>query len=462
MNNLTVTILALCAVLSFGCLMHEADAADLYLAPTGNDANPGARDAPFAALERARDAARGLKGQGGGVTVWLRGGVYRRDKAFELTEQDSGAEGAPVAYRAVEGQQPRIVGGPAIPPEAFLPVTDAGVLKRLEELDSPGEYFVDRKTGVLYFWPPSPVAGKEIGLSLLEAPMVSLTGVSNVTFRGLTFEFARGMAVTMAGGSHNRLAGCTIRNIATDAVKIDGGTDNGVLSCDLYNMGGAGVSLSGGDRATLTPCDNFAENCHIHHFGRIFRTHKDALFLNGVGCRASHNLIHDAPHDAMDFGGNDHLVDLNEIHDVCTETDDAGAIYTGRDWTVRGTVIKHNFFHDIGGSAHVGNQAIYVDDNACGVTSVGNVIYRVYRAFLIGGGRENAMDNNVIVECPIPMHIDNRGMSWSGKETENWTTLTTRLAAVPYQQEPWRSRFPQLVTILDDEPGLPKRNRGRQ
>ena len=69
MNNLTVTILALCAVLSFGCLMHEADAADLYLAPTGNDANPGARDAPFAALERARDAARGLKGQGGGVTV---------------------------------------------------------------------------------------------------------------------------------------------------------------------------------------------------------------------------------------------------------------------------------------------------------------------------------------------------------------------------------------------------------
>jgi len=415
-NNLTVTILALCAVLSFGCLMHEADAADLYLAPTGNDANPGARDAPFAALERARDAARGLKGQGGGVTVWLRGGVYRRDKAFELTEQDSGAEGAPVVYRAVEGQQPRIVGGPAIPPEAFLPVTDAGVLKRLEELDSPGEYFVDRKTGVLYFWPPSPVAGKEIGLSLLEAPMVSLTGVSNVTFRGLTFEFARGMAVTMAGGSHNRLAGCTIRNIATDAVKIDGGTDNGVLSCDLYNMGGAGVSLSGGDRATLTPCDNFAENCHIHHFGRIFRTHKDALFLNGVGCRASHNLIHDAPHDAMDFGG----------------------------------------------SAHVGNQAIYVDDNACGVTSVGNVIYRVYRAFLIGGGRENAMDNNVIVECPIPMHIDNRGMSWSGKETENWTTLTTRLAAVPYQQEPWRSRFPQLVTILDDEPGLPKRNRGRQ
>ena len=416
MNNLTVTILALCAVLSFGCLMHEADAADLYLAPTGNDANPGARDAPFAALERARDAARGLKGQGGGVTVWLRGGVYRRDKAFELTEQDSGAEGAPVVYRAVEGQQPRIVGGPAIPPEAFLPVTDAGVLKRLEELDSPGEYFVDRKTGVLYFWPPSPVAGKEIGLSLLEAPMVSLTGVSNVTFRGLTFEFARGMAVTMAGGSHNRLAGCTIRNIATDAVKIDGGTDNGVLSCDLYNMGGAGVSLSGGDRATLTPCDNFAENCHIHHFGRIFRTHKDALFLNGVGCRVSHNLIHDAPHDAMDFGG----------------------------------------------SAHVGNQAIYVDDNACGVTSVGNVIYRVYRAFLIGGGRENAMDNNVIVECPIPMHIDNRGMSWSGKETENWTTLTTRLAAVPYQQEPWRSRFPQLVTILDDEPGLPKRNRGRQ
>ncbi|MCL5098925.1 MAG: right-handed parallel beta-helix repeat-containing protein, partial [Candidatus Omnitrophica bacterium] len=332
-------------------------------------------------------------------------------------------------------------------------------LNLLEELDSPGEYYVDRKSGILYFWPPVPLQDQEIGLSLLDTPMVSIAGASNIMLRGLVFEFSRGAAITMSGGTHNWVTGCIIRNIATDAVYIRGGTDNGVLSCDLYNLGGAGISLDGGDRATLMHCNNFAENNHIHHFGRLFRTHKDALFLSGVGCRASHNLIHDAPHHAIDFSGNEHLIEFNEIHDVCTETDDAGAIYTGRDWTVRGTVIRNNFFHDIGGSLNVGNQAIYVDDTSCGVISIGNVICRVYRGFLIGGGRDNVLDNNIIVDCKIPIHIDNRGMNWCGPGSEDWDTLMNRLKAVPYQQEPWKSRYPELANILDDQPGFPKRNR---
>lgn len=336
---------------------------------------------------------------------------------------------------------------------------DYFALNLLEELDTPGEYFLDRRTGLLYFWPPAAVQGKEIGLSLLSEPMISLADTSHLVIQGLTLEFTRGQVVIINGGEENRLVGCTIRNIATDAVRVAGGRNNGVQSCDMYSMGGSGIALSGGDRATLTPCGNFAENNHIHHFGRLARTHKDAISLNGVGCRASHNLMHDAPHHAMNFGGNDHVVEFNEIHDVCTETDDAGAIYTGRDWTVRGNVIRHNFWHHIGGDAHVGNQAIYLDDNACGTVSYGNVIYRAYRAFLIGGGRDNVADNNIIVDCRIPMHIDNRGMSWSGENTENWGTLTGRLNALPYQQEPWATRYPELVNILEDDPGMPKRNR---
>jgi len=31
--------------------------------------------------------------------------------------------------------------------------------------------------------------------------------------------------------------------------------------------------------------------------------------LSGVGNRASHNLIHDAPHAAILFGGNDHRIE---------------------------------------------------------------------------------------------------------------------------------------------------------
>ena len=39
---------------------------------------------------------------------------------------------------------------------------------------------------------------------------------------------------------------------------------------------------------------------------------------------------------AILFGGNDHLIELNDIHHVTTVTFDAGAIYAGRDLSSRG------------------------------------------------------------------------------------------------------------------------------
>jgi len=332
-------------------------------------------------------------------------------------------------------------------------------LNLLEELDRPGEYFIDANSGVLYLWPPEPLRDQEIGLSLLDEPLIRIRGAAHVTLRGLTLELSRGMAVTVDDGTDNLVAGCTVRNLAMDAVSVSGGKRNGVVACDICDMGAGGIILSGGDRATLTPCGNYAANNHIHHYGRLFRTHRDAITLNGVGCRASHNLIHDAPHHAIDFGGNDHVIEFNEIHHVCLETDDAGAIYTGRNWTVRGTIIRHNHFHDIGGGPAVGNQAIYLDDTACGTTCVGNVIRNVHRAFLVGGGRDNIVENNVVVACRIPVHIDNRGMGGEWLEgQEVYIKLRNDLKEVPYQGALWAARFPELAHILDDDPGLPKRN----
>ena len=48
---------------------------------------------------------------------------------------------------------------------------------------------------------------------------------------------------------------------------------------------------------------------------------------------ASHNLIHDGPRFGVAFSGNNLVIEYNEIRDVCLETEDTGAIYTGgRDW----------------------------------------------------------------------------------------------------------------------------------
>ena len=81
-------------------------------------------------------------------------------------------------------------------------------LNVLEELDQPGEWFLDRAAGVLYFWPPTG-AGEDFTavLSLLDQPLLRLTGVSHVTFQGLTLEATRADAVVIRGGAGDRILG---------------------------------------------------------------------------------------------------------------------------------------------------------------------------------------------------------------------------------------------------------------
>ncbi len=240
-------------------------------------------------------------------------------------------------------------------------------LNLLEELDEPGEWYLDRKTGMLYFWPSEPIETAKICVSLLETPLVALRDTKHITLRDLTLECTRGSGVEMIGGRHNLVAGCTLRNIGTVGVAVGGvvkdierrlyndtmftpnaGTDNGVVSCDIYNTGEGGVILGGGNRKTLKPGRNYAVNNRIHKFSRWVRTYKPAVFLCGVGNRVAHNLMHDAPHTAVFFIGNDHVLEFNEVHHVCQETGDAGAFYIGRDWTQRGSVVRYNYFHALG------------------------------------------------------------------------------------------------------------------
>ncbi len=330
-------------------------------------------------------------------------------------------------------------------------------LNILEELDKPGEWYLDRKTGVLYFWPPAPLDAGKAYVSLLEGPMVSLEGASYASLRGLTFEVTRGAGVKVAGGAHNLVAGCTLRNMGNVAVSINGGKENGVVGCDIYETGDGGIRLSGGDRRTLTPAGNYAVNNHIYHYSRWVRTYCPAVSIGGVGNRVSHNLIHDAPHSAILLGGNEHIIEFNEIHHVCMETSDAGAFYMGRDYTARGNAVRYNFFHHLGkGSV----QAIYLDDCASGTTVFGNVCYRGRRGVLLGGGRDNTIENNIFVECRPAIHVDARGLGWAkfwfdGRDS----TLMNRLKAMKHTQPPYSVRYSQLVTLLDDEPAVPKGNR---
>jgi len=280
--------------------------------------------------------------------------------------------------------------------------------------------------------------------------------VSYVTLEGLTLEVARGDAIMISGGRRNCIVNCTIRNVWGWAVKVSGGMEHAVVGCHIYNIGNGGILLNGGNRRTLTPAHHLAENNHIHHYARWNRTYRPAILLEGVGNFARHNLIHDAPHQAIAFSGNDHLIEFNEIHHVCLESNDVGAIYSGRDWTWRGTVIRYNFFHHINGFQERGCMGVYLDDMLCGTTVYGNVFYKVTRAVLIGSGRDNVIENNIFVDCNPAIHVDARAMGWASYHVN--TTMKERLLAMPYKKPPWSKRYPELVNILEDEPAAPKGN----
>jgi hypothetical protein len=565
-----LVLFTLCAAVQLPC-------EDLYVSPKGADTNPGTKARPFATLERARDAARAAK-HDTPITIWLRGGDYRRTTTFALTSADSGTSNSPVVYRAMPGERARIVGG--VPVRKFnrwrgeilradlraQGITDYGdivsrgmnrphaaalelsfnsrpmplarwpntgwaytaeatadkaqnqfvyegehparwanapdawvhgywyfdwadhyeritaidaaqhvihtaapnprygyragqrwqVVNVLEELDEPGEWYLDRAAGMLYFWPPSPIASGLAEVSLLDTPLVSVEGASYIQFRDLAFELTRADAIVLHNSSHVSIQHCRIANTGNAGAVIHGGAADAVEDSEISQTGDGGIVLDGGDRRTLTAAGHLAARNHIHDYARWSRTYTPAIEVSGVGNRIIGNTIDHAPHFAVWVHGNDHLIQGNDVHTVTMETADASAYYIGADTTERGNTVRGNYFHNLG----LGDvNAIYLDDESSGSFVLGNVIRGAARGVKIGGGNDNILEGNKFVDDDMGIHFDARGLGWQKGFFDGANpAFMNRLKAMPYKQEPWRSRYPQLLTFLDQPPGMPTGN----
>jgi parallel beta-helix repeat protein len=328
-------------------------------------------------------------------------------------------------------------------------------LNILSELDTAGEWYFNNGDGKLVFWPTQNNDSMSIHCSILATPILEIAHSEDVTIRNLTFEIARGTGIRITNSYNISLSGVTVRNVGNRGIVIKGGENVSLSGSNIYNTGEGGIYVSGGDRISLRPGNHKILNTEIHHTNRWVITYSPGIFVEGVGNIIRNNFLHDIPHMAIRFKGNNHLIELNEIKDIGFETGDAGAIYTGKDWSMRGTILRNNYIHNISSRYPRGMIGIYLDDFACGSLIEGNIFRNVQRGIVIGGGRNNIITKNIFQEC----HKSAVRIEFRESTAENaGDDLKKRLNNVPYQEKTWSRKYKGLRTILEEDPMAPKDN----
>ena len=325
------------------------------------------------------------------------------------------------------------------------------------ELDAPGEYYFDRKTRRVDFIAPEGM--KEFIAVTKSGAVFELKGAKKISFKGLVFEYALDGFV-LKDSSDITIEGCIFRNICAYPIKVSGGRKCKISNCSFTGIGLTCACISGGNRRTLENAEHEISGCSFTDFAKVNKTYDSAIKLSGCGNRVINNKISDAPHTALFYNGNEHLISGNEVWDVMKETGDCGAFYTGRDPTSRGNVLSFNYIHDCGvrkrKTANV--MAFYLDDCDAGDTVISNRVVNVPRGLLIGGGQDNKAIGNVFENCDIGLSIDDRGVyeleKWDSPIDKSWQ-ITRKALEMPIFEEPWASRYPNMVTFLKESPREP-------
>ena len=370
-------------------------------------------------------------------------------------------------------------------------------LNLLEELDEPGEWYMDRVSGTLFFWPPTGRMEKAVTVSLLEQPLLALDNTSHIVLRGLIVECGRGIGISLEGGSQNRITGCVIRNMGTVAVMTgqgarqtrpgiltddyegvpvsrevgsfnshfylhttwerNAGTGHRIDHCEIYATGSGGIILGGGSKKNLSAGGSAVTDCRIHDFNRRNKAGAAGVSVDGCGNAVAHNEIYNGDLQAIVVRGNDHLFEYNRIHDVATNSNDASAWYQGRDPSDRGSVIRYNYFHHVGRPDRKWTMGVYFDDATCGILVEGNIFYRVasYGTVYSNGGHDLVVRNNIFIEGYGPAYQLKSmwydfGMSeipYFFGENGVYTRRLTR--SVNIRRPPYSEHYPLLMDWLD-------------
>lgn len=377
-----------------------------------------------------------------------------------------------------------------------------------EELDEPGEYYIDRQSGMLYFYPPEDEPKDSVLTITMSTPTLDVSGKApnsmfrienskNIVFENLIFKGGRGSAITGKNNSNIKFINCEINSFGENGIRFDASTDITISDCKIHDVGQDGLLfVSCGNYQTLSPSNIVVSNNDIYNFARLERSYKTGIDFGYrcVGATAANNHIHNGPHAGMIFYGVNNDIYGNEFDNLVTEFSDMDALYCNNSnypWE-RGNKIHNNYFHDIGKSSMNGRhqinvRAIRTDNRGCGLNIYENLFYNIGDGGNRNGnngigaitaeGTRNRIFNNLFVDCneayfntlqykEIETADDgtlypNTIINSSGVEVAN-TINGAKVADLKKQMENYLpvygKQFPELYNYFYEHPNMSKTN----
>ncbi len=308
-----------------------------------------------------------------------------------------------------------------------------------EALDAPGEWYLNRQTGVLSYFP---LPGQKIETAEVVAPttdeLLRFDGipemglpVEHVALRGLAFRHAdwtlepqghsdaqavfRVPAAIIATGARDcALEECEIAHVGTYGIWLRRGSSGcRLVKNHLFDLG-AGAIRVGEMEMPRDAADfadgNLVENNYIHDYGEVYAAGVGVLVGQSSDNRIRHNEIHDGYYSGMSLGWNwgqspthahRNLVEFNHIHHVMRGLlSDGAGIYTLG--TSPGTAIRNNVIHDVFAYEQPPIAwGIYLDAESNQILVENNLCYNVLSGGLMmhNGGFANTVRNNVFARC---------------------------------------------------------------
>ena len=360
----------------------------------------------------------------------------------------------------------------------------------LEEIDVPGEFFLDRNSGDMYFFenPEHPI--EDASFLYSTDPVIELNETSFITLDGLTIEGTTTFGVYLSlNCSDNLITNCEIRNTSGYGVDIHG-FRNGVTNCYVHHCGNGGVDISNqGCNITgfwgIIPQYNYITHNHIQDASMLSHNYAPPIKAHGNGNTISYNRIHDEEQAALNWHGVGNKIMYNDVYDCCREGADAGVFYDWPGFTSTGNVLSNNFIHSSYGPEYLVNAngerryftaAIYTDNCIVGNTFENNIMYDVHQNWNLHNTRSSTIRNNLTVKADynhfpnaynsskLPKmleHRDNMLKIFAGEMSYEGTVYKT--VYQDYEkfydpEDPEWDKYPWFKTFAVDDPFLPKYN----